>query len=97
MAKRAVFTEAQNAALRDALVALSFPSQAAAAEALGIEQQSAGRLTGGHGGFSYASATKVAQLSGYSGVDAFFAEKGIAAAPASATDLSDDVSHPRAS
>jgi hypothetical protein len=74
MSKKAVFTRAQNEALRSALIALEYPSQAAAAEALDIEQQNASRLIR-EGGFSYATATKVAQLAGYSGVDAFFASR----------------------
>ena len=89
MTKRAVFAPAQNAALRDALNSLGFTSQAAAAEALGIEQQSAGRLMR-DGGFSFSTGRKVAQLAGYEGVDAFFAAKGIANAPDSTTNLVDD-------
>jgi hypothetical protein len=74
MSKQTVFTREQNEALREALIALDYPSQAAAAEDLGINQQNAGRLLR-EGGFSYATATKVAQLSGFAGVDSFFAKR----------------------
>lgn len=93
MTKQAVFTREQNAALRQALIALKYPSQAAAAEALGIEQQNASRLLRDQGGFSYATATRVAQLAGFDGVDSFFAAK---VRPDSTTNVTDPDSLDRA-
>lgn len=88
MAKRrrghpTVFSPEQNRALRNALKSLStsYPSQSALGEALGIEQQNAGRLMKDRrAGFSYSTASSVAQLSGFAGVDAFFSAKGVAQA-----------------
>lgn len=91
MTKRAVFTMAQNAALREALAGLAYPSQRAAADALGIEQQNASRLMNDErSGFSYSTGSKVAQLAGYEGVDSFFSDKGVAIAPDSTTNLTGD-------
>ncbi len=85
MAKRAVFSEAQNAALRVALVALEarYTSQVDLGKAIGVEQQNAGRLLRDErAGFGYATASRVAHLSGFTGVDSFFVAKGVAHARA---------------
>lgn len=76
-----VFTTAQNRALRGELRRLreGYESQAALGDAIGVEQQNAGRLLNdGASGFSYATATAVARLAGFAGVDAFFRSKGVA-------------------
>jgi hypothetical protein len=78
MGKRTIFTPAQNGALRRALLGLGFTSHSAAAEALGIAQQNASRLfSDDRSGFSYLTGSRVAQLSGFEGVDAFFIAKGV--------------------
>lgn len=76
-----VFTPAQNRALRAELRRIrgAYDSQAALGSAIGVEQQNAGRLLNdADAGFSYATATAVARLAGFAGVDALFRAKGVA-------------------
>lgn len=97
MTKRAVFSPAQNAALRTALLGLGYPSHAAAAVALAIKQQNVSRLLNdARAGFAYVTARRVAQLAGYDGVDAFFSAKGVLE-DESDVSLPDDVEHRSAS
>ena len=85
MGRQAVFTSAQNAALRG----LGFSSHSAAGEALGITQQNTSRLLrDDRAGFSYSTARRIAQLAGFSGVDAFFAAHGVLEAE-SGTDVNE--------
>lgn len=80
MAKRSVFTAAQNAALRAALAGLEYPSHSAAAVDLGIQQQNVSRLLGDErAGFGYDTACRVARLAGFGGLDEFFAAHGVEA------------------
>jgi hypothetical protein len=78
------FTRAQIDALRAALrawveVQPSRPSQAAVGDAIGVSQQVASNLLGtAKAGLKYDTATKIAILAGYPGVDAFFEAQGIA-------------------
>lgn len=75
-----VFTPAQNRKLREELRGYSDRaglSQASLGEALGVTQQVAGRLLGKTGGFSYRTATRLAHLLGFDGVDAFFVARGV--------------------
>lgn len=74
------FTTAQNRALREALASLlkSHGSQPRLAAALGIKQQNVSRLlTDKRSGFSFSTASTVARLLGFSGVDAFFEVSGL--------------------
>lgn len=86
-----VFTNAQNRALRDAFRQLQTRmkregshSQDDLAKAIGVVQQTASRLLV-EGRFSYAPATALVQHLGYSGVDSFFLEKGVALLPRTGT------------
>lgn len=82
LASHAVFTPRQNKALRTALRRLKQTkklSQLGLGRLLGIAQQNAGRLlTLETAGFSYDTATRLVRESGFDGVDAFFAVKGVA-------------------
>lgn len=80
MSKRAVFSPRQNAALREALqnIETNYASQAALGEAIGVEQQTAGRLLrDDRAGFSFSTASRLVRLVGFEGVDAFFTAKGV--------------------
>lgn len=85
MAKRkrgrpTVFSPRQNRALRVELTRLlnRFGSRARLGDAIGVAQQNASRLLNdANSGFSYATATTVAQLAGFVGVDAFFRNRGV--------------------
>ncbi len=85
MAKRKIghpsnFTVQQNRALRAALASLMgrFETQTRLAVAIGITQKNTSRLLiDKNSGFSYATASAVARLLGFQGVDAFFASKGL--------------------
>ncbi len=76
------FTTKQNRALRELLLTVyeRYPSQDALGRAIGVAQQSAGRLLRGKDGFSFSTASRVALLGGFAGLDAFFAAKGIGVA-----------------
>jgi hypothetical protein len=87
MAKRkrghpTVFSAPQNQALRVELARqiARFGSQRATAEELGIQQQNVARLVNERrAGFAYSTATMLARLAGFAGVDAFFRERGVLA------------------
>jgi hypothetical protein len=56
-----------------------YESQSLLGRALGVEQQSVGRLLRDRrAGFAYTTATRVVQLMGFRSVDAFFAARGLA-------------------
>lgn len=79
---RKVFTDAQNSALREALVDLHKKrnlSQTALGAILGIKQQNAGRLLkeDDDNGFSYESGTRLVRYLGFAGVDTFFRSRGV--------------------
>jgi len=83
-----VFTVSQNRALRATLKAMhaAGASQSEIATSLDVVQQTASKLLNDpRAGFSYASATRVAQLAGFDGVDTFFAANGVAIAPPDST------------
>lgn len=90
MAKRKIghpsnFSVPQNRALRAALASLlgQYGSQTGLAAALGIRQGNVSRLLiDKRSGFSYVTASTVARLMGFSGVDAFFASSGVVVEPA---------------
>lgn len=79
-----VFNDEQNRELRAALQQMKVKrhfSQVALGQILGIAQQNVGRLLDGdEGGFSYESATRLVRRIGFSGVDHFFARRGVALA-----------------
>lgn len=79
----AVFTDEQNAVLREVLLKFmdrNQLNQPSMAKMLHIEQPSVGRYIQAKNptGFAYPVATKIARLAGYIGVDALFAAKGVA-------------------
>lgn len=84
--KPETFTPEQQGALRAALKewiaeqrgAGVHLTQEGIGELLGVVQQTAGRFLAHEGtGVSYASATKIARLTGAAGVDEFFAKRGL--------------------
>ncbi len=76
MSKQSVFSAAQNAALREALLTLK-GSQTDIGRDLDIAQQNVARLQRDErSGFAYGTASRLVRLAGYDGVDAFFAERG---------------------
>jgi transcriptional regulator with XRE-family HTH domain len=76
MSKQAVFSAAQNAALRTVLLSLK-GSQTDIGRDLGIKQQNVARLQRDErAGFAYGTAVRLVRLAGFDGVDSFFAEKG---------------------
>lgn len=85
MAKRrrghsTVFSTAQNQALRVELgrQIAKAGSQRATAEKLGIQQQNVARLVNERrAGFAYSTATMLARLAGFDGVDSFFRDRGV--------------------
>jgi transcriptional regulator with XRE-family HTH domain len=61
-----------------ALVDRRHYSQRALGEMIGVGQQTAGLLLNNEAaGFSYFSATRLARLCGYAGVDTFFRARGV--------------------
>lgn len=83
MAKQQMFSAEQNAALRAALQAYcdehGISSQAEIGRLLMIGQQTAGRfMRQKNAGIAYRTATRVAILAGFDGVDAFFSARGLA-------------------
>ena len=90
MSKKAVFSPAQNRALRTALAALSKThSQAELGRQLDIAQQNVARLLRDkRAGFAYPTACRLVRLVGHQGVDAFFAARGVGT-PESGTDVNE--------
>lgn len=79
---RRVFTDAQNAALREALKDMKARkglSQAGIGVVLGIKQQNVGRvLNSTTDGFAWATATRLVRALGYASPETFFRAKGVA-------------------
>lgn len=77
-----VFSEAQNAALRDALREIRgrrHYSQVALGNVLGIKQQNVSRLlVEDAAGFSYESALRLVRLMGFRSVETFFERRAVA-------------------
>lgn len=89
MSKKTAFSPPQNAALRAVLLTMHADrSQSELARLLGIAQQNIARLLkDDRSGFGYATASRLAHLAGFAGVDAFLEAKGVATPPESGADV----------